>query len=402
LKQEILALCKTMEPKFISMRRALHRIPEPSFEEHKTRAKVCSFLKAARIPYKLSRRSTGVVGLVKGSHGRTIALRADMDALNITERTGLKFASRNKGFMHACGHDAHMAMVLGAGMVLKRLGRGLPGQVKLIFQPAEESPPGGALALIKEGVLKSPRVNAVLGIHVAPSVESGKIAFNTGAISASGDDFLITITGKAGHGSSPHKAVDAIVAAAYFITALQTVVSRRVSALDNVVVSIGRIRGGERDNIIAETVEMEGTIRTKSNRLRRQVPAMMKTVLHSTCSAFGAKGKFKYIEGYPPIITDEDFSNLVWEACGEILGKARLTKTLELKMGAEDFARYASEVPGTMIFAGVGRKKGETHELHHPEFDIDENVLKTGVAALAHSAYRFLSENGRGRGGKGK
>jgi amidohydrolase len=393
LKQKILALCKTLEPKFVSMRRALHRIPEPSLEEFKTQAKICSYLKAARIPFKRSRGGTGVVGLVKGSRGETIALRSDMDALNITERTGLRFASRNKGFMHACGHDAHMAMVLGAGMVLRLLGKDLPGQVKLIFQPAEESPPGGALSMIRLGVLKAPKVSAVLGIHVVPSVQSGKIAFNTGAISASGDDFLITITGKAGHGSSPHKAVDAIVAAAHFITALQTVVSRRVSALDNVVVSIGKIRGGERDNIIAEKVEMEGTIRTKGNELRRQIPAMMRTILRGTCSAFGASGTFEYIEGYPPIITDDDFADLVRKACEEILGKTRVTETLELKMGAEDFARYVNEVPGTMIFAGVGRKKGETHELHHPEFDIDEDVLKTGVAAMAYSAYRFLSRD---------
>jgi amidohydrolase len=313
-----------------------------------------------------------------------------MDALNIAERTGLEFASRHKGFMHACGHDAHMAMVLGAGLVLRRLGKELPGQVKLIFQPAEESPPGGALPLIEQGVLRSPKVDAILGIHVIPSVPSGKIAFNSGAISAAGDDFIVTITGKAGHGSSPHKAVDAIVVAAHFITTLQTIVSRRVSALDNVVISIGRIQGGERDNIIAETVEMEGTIRTKTKELRRQVPAMMKTMLEATCSAFGAKGKFKYIRGYPAIMVDDDFNDFVRSSCVEILGRASVTETLELKMGAEDFSRYAARAPGTMIFAGVGRAKGETFELHHPRFDIDEAMLKTGVAALAYSACRYL------------
>jgi len=392
LKDTILSLCDGMEARFISMRRAFHRIPEPSFAEHQTQAKICSYLKGAGISFKSGVGGTGVVADIKGSRGRTIALRSDMDALNIAEDTGLSFASRNKGFMHACGHDAHMTMVLGAGLVLKRLGSDLPGRVRLIFQPGEETPPGGAVRMIKEGALGSPRVGAIIGAHVVASVPSGKIAFNDGAISAAVDDFKVTIVGRGGHGSNPDECVDAIVVAAQFITALQTVVSRRVSGLDNVVVSIGKISGGERDNIIAGTVEMVGTIRTKTADLRRRVPAMIKKLLHGTCSGFGAKGRLEFIAGYPPIVCDEKFSGLVKRACIDILGKSRVTKTQELRMGGEDFAYYARQVPGTFMFVGVGNKKKDGSEsLHSSRFDIDEPVLKSGVAAMVYSAYRYLS-----------
>jgi amidohydrolase len=391
LKDTILSLCDSMEARFISMRRAFHRIPEPSFAEHKTEARICSYLKEAGIGFKRGVGGTGVVADIKGSRGRTVALRSDMDALSIAEQTGLSFASRNKDFMHACGHDAHMAMVLGAGMVLKRLGSDLAGRVRLVFQPGEETPPGGALRMIREGALRSPRVGAIIGAHVVSSVPAGKIAFNQGAISAAADDFRVTIKGKGGHGSNPHECVDAIVVAAQFVTALQTVVSRRVSALDNVVVSIGKIRGGDRDNVIAETVEMEGTIRTRTADLRRRVPAMIKKLLHGTCSGFGAEGRFEFIAGYPPIVCDEAFSNLVKGACIDILGRSRVIKTEELRMGGEDFAYYAREVPGTFIFVGVGDSKGRGESLHSSKFDVDERVLKTGVAALAYSAFRYLN-----------
>jgi amidohydrolase len=383
-----------MEDRLISMRRAFHQIPEPSFGEHKTQAKICSYLKGASIGFRRSAGGTGVTGLIRGTRGRTIALRSDMDSLNIEEKTGLRFASRNKGFMHACGHDAHMAMVLGAAIVLKHLGKKLPGQVRLIFQPGEETPPGGAVPMIKQGALRSPRVSAIIGVHVVASLPSSKVAFNDGAISAAADDFRITIVGKGGHGSSPHECVDAIVIAAQFITALQTIVSRRVSGLDNVVVSIGRISGGDRDNIIAETVEMVGTIRTKTRALRRKVPAMIKKLLESTCSGFGAKGKFEFIKGYPPIVCDQALSKIVRSACIDILGKSRVLKTQELKMGGEDFAYYAEEVPGTFIFVGVGNKrKGKVYHLHQSRFDIDEDALRVGVACMAYSAYCYLSRH---------
>jgi len=408
VKQRILSLSGELEAEFVSMRRELHKIPEPSFGEHETAKKISSYLKAAGISHKRGVGGTGIVGLVAGGPGPVVALRSDMDALNLEEQTGLEFASCNKGFMHACGHDAHMAIVLGAGIVLKQLaedlpGGRLPGKVKLIFQPAEETPPGGAIAMIREGALESPKVGAVIGLHVDPDIAVGKIAINEGYISAAADDFEITITGKGGHGSSPHKAIDTVVVAAQFVTALQSIVARRVGPLESVVVSIGYIRGGERDNIIASRVEMGGTVRTRTPALRRSVPAMIRQTLKATCSQFGAQGELKYIKGYPPVYCDPAFSSLVSSASREILGRTNVTTSPGLEMGGEDFAYFAEEVPGTTMFVGVGNPAGgKIAGLHHSAFDIDEDALRVGVAAMAYSACEYLEKekgklNGKSR-----
>ncbi len=397
MKDRIVSLCDRFEHRFILMRRALHAIPEASFREAKTQAKVSYYLRSAGIDHRCTPKSTGILGLIKGGSARTVALRSDMDALNIMERTGLPFASRHPGFMHACGHDAHMAIVLGAGLVLKHLAKDLPGNVRLIFQPAEETSPGGALVMMRAGALRSPRVGAVLGLHVDPVIKTGKVAVNAGIISAAADEFRVAITGKGGHGSSPHKSVDAVMVAADFITSLQAVVSRRVSPMENVVVSIGRISGGEKSNIIAERVDMEGTLRTKTPELRRRVPAMITKMLRATCYAYGAKGEFRLVKGYPPVFCDPGLSALVTSACSDILGRSCTITSPGLEMGGEDFAYYAEKVPGVMVFVGVGnRAKGKTHFLHHSRFDIDEGALRVGVAALAYSTYRYLTE------GKGK
>jgi amidohydrolase len=393
LKARILSLCERLKGEVISMRREFHMIPEASFRERKTRAKICSYLKNARISYRRVPKSTGVLGLLRGTGKRAVARRTDMDGLNIAERTGLPFSSRHTGFMHACGHDAHMAILLGAAMVLKQLGRDLPGSVRLIFQPAEETSPGGALTMIKAGALRAPRVSAVLGLHVDPQIRTGKVAVNPGPVSASADEFRVAITGKGGHGSSPHKGIDAIVVAADFIMSLQTIVSRRVSPLDSVVVSIGRIAGGEKCNIIADRVDLEGTIRTKSVRMRRRIPVIIRRILRSTCSAYGAVGSFESHGGYPPLICDPGLAALVKAACSDILGRSRTITSPGLEMGGEDFAYYAEKVPGVMMFVGVGNPaQGKVRFLHHPEFDIDEDALRIGVAALAYSAYRCLLE----------
>jgi amidohydrolase len=275
--------------------------------------------------------------------------------------------------------------------------------VKLIFQPAEETPPGGALEMIKQGALSSPKVGAIIGLHVDPEIPAGKVAVNQGYISAAADDFEITIRGKGGHGASPHKAVDAVVVAAQFVTALQAIVSRRVSPLDSVVVSIGYIRGGERDNIVAAEVEMGGTVRTRTRDLRRRVPAMIRKTLKATCSQFGAKGELRYTEGYPPVYCDPGFSSLVSSACAEILGRSLVTTSPGLEMGGEDFAYFAQEVPGTTVFVGVGNPaKGKAAGLHHAAFDIDEDALRVGVAAMAYSAHSYLERSKGMRHGKSR
>lgn len=388
----VLELAKKYEARVISMRRTFHKIPEASFGEYRTQAKVCSLLKQASIAFKSPVAGTGVVGMVRGGAGATIAIRTDMDALELCEKTGLPFASRHAGFMHACGHDAHMAMVIGAGLVLKAMRKDLPGNVKLIFQPAEEKAPGGAVGMIKAGVLKVPEVSALLGIHLWHPVREGQVGLNSGPMSAAADDFRVIIRGKGGHGARPHEVVDSVVVAAEFITALQTIVSRRVDPMESAVITVGKIRGGSRFNVIAPEVEMEGTARTRSRSLRRQVPKMMRDILKHICQAHGAAGKLEYIWGYPAIMSDENLTRVARGACSEIIGKRNVIATRGFEMGGEDISYFAEKVPTTVIFMGVGRKSGRGYPIHHPEFDFDEKVLRIGVSALALSALRYLEE----------
>lgn len=376
----------------ILIRRTLHSIPEPAFNEHKTQKMILELLSRFRIEHQPVADTTGVVALIRGKGRKTIALRADMDALPIEEEVLSQWKSKHLGFMHACGHDAHMAMVIGAGLVLRRLGD-LAGNVKLIFQPAEERPPGGAKLLIGKGVLSNPKVGAIIAPHVMPEIPVGKVGVAQGAISAMADDFVITVYGKGGHGSSPHSGVDAIVVSAHLVTQLQTIVSRRVSAMENVVVSIGRIEGGSKENVIADKVILKGTVRTKSEMMRSKVRTMMRQITDGVCSSFGARGKLDYIIGYPAVVVDSKLTKLVEDASKQILGANRVVETKGFEMGGEDFAYYAKRIPGTVVFVGVGNpRKGIKFPLHHPRFDIDEDALKVGVSALAYSAYRWLSE----------
>ncbi len=395
-RDRVLELARRYDDRVISMRRAFHKIPEASFGEYETQAKVCSLLKQAGIPYKSPVAGTGVVGMIRGGPGATIALRSDMDALELDEETGLPFASTHEGFMHACGHDAHMAMTLGAGLVLKAMGKDLPGNVKLIFQPAEEKPPGGAAGMIKAGVLNRPKVDALLGIHLWHPAREGQVGLNSGPMSAAADDFGVIIKGRGGHGARPHEVVDSIVVAAEFITALQTIVSRRADPMESVVITVGKIRGGSRFNVIAPEVEMEGTARTQSRSLRRKVPGMIRGLLHHICKAHGATGRLEYIWGYPAIMCDEHLTRVATGACAEILGKRSVIAHRGFEMGGEDIAYFAEKVPTTVIFLGVGRKSGKGYPIHHPRFTFNEKVLKTGVGALALSALRYL-EGKRGK-----
>ena len=393
VRARIIELADKYEDRVISMRRDFHRIPEASFAEHKTRAKVCSLLKKAGITCRSPVAGTGVIGVVRGRGLRTIALRSDMDALEMREETGLSFESTHEGLMHACGHDAHMAMTIGAALVLKAMGRQLPGNVKLIFQPAEEKPPGGALAMIEAGALLRPKVSALLGIHLWHPAPLGKVALNSGPMSAAADDFRVTIKGKGGHGARPHEVVDSIVVAAEYITALQTIVSRRADPMESIVITVGKVRGGSRFNVIAPEVEMEGTVRTQSRSLRRKVVKMMRDMLSSICAAHGAKGRLDYIWGFPALVCDEKLTGLVKSACAEVVGRRNVLAHRGFEMGGEDIAYFAERVPTTVIFLGVGKKSGKGYPIHHPKFTFNEKVLRTGVIALALSAYRYLEED---------
>lgn len=391
-RDRVIELARKQEQRVISMRRAFHRIAEPSFGEYKTQAKVCSILKRAGIPFKSPVAGTGVVATVRGRGrgGATVALRTDMDALELGEETGLPFASEHEGLMHACGHDAHMAMVLGAGIVLRDMAEELRGNVKLVFQPAEEKPPGGAPAMIGEGVLSKPGVSAMFGVHLWHPAVEGEIGLGSGPMSAAADDFKVTIKGKGGHGARPQEVVDSIVVAAEFITALQTIVSRRVDPMESVVVTVGKIRGGSRFNVIAPDVVLEGTARTQSRTLRRGVARMIREILSNVCRAHGARAGLEYIKGYPALICDEKVTDIARGACVEILGKRNVITHKGFEMGGEDIAYFAEKVPTTVMFLGVGKRSGRTYPIHHPRFNFNEKVLRTGVSALALSAIRYL------------
>ncbi len=336
---------------------------------------------------------TGVVALLDGaSPGKVVALRADMDALPLDERTGLPFASAHGGTMHACGHDSHMAMLLGAARVLKGLQAELTGRVKFIFQPAEEEgEKGGAGPMIEDGVLEDPKVDYVFGLHVWPSIDSGKIGYRTGALLAATDTFYVTVKGKGGHGAKPHLAVDPILAGAHVVVALQSLASREVDPLEPFVLTVGKLEGGTVDNIIPSEAHLEGTLRTVNEETRSSLKERLERVIGGVTSAYRADYDLRFEEGYPPTVNDPEVTTHALGVLGEVFGEGGVIE-VEPSMGGEDFSRYLRRVPGSFFLLGTrNEKKGITASLHSPHFQVDEAVLPLGSAALARLAMAFGS-----------
>ncbi len=389
-----LALATKHLAKIVALRREIHAHPELGFEETRTSALVARTLKSVGVKTTTGVAKTGVVGLIKGEgKGPCVALRADMDALPLTEETGLPFASKIPGRMHACGHDAHTAMLLGAAMILQEMRATFPGSVKLIFQPSEERHPGGAPAMIEAGVLESPHVHAIFGQHVLPQADAGTIGFYPGPMMASADELYITVRGKGGHGAMPHRAVDPIVVSAQVILALQTIVSRRASPFQECVVTIGKIAGGTTTNIIPDEVELVGTFRAMDERLRKQAHREIDRLLRGITSAAGATYTFRISHGYPTLVNDPDVTGEAREAAEALLGK-RHVFTAEPLMGAEDFAYFLQEVPGTYYRLGV-RKPGakSAPEIHTTRFMVDERAMRNGAATIAHLAMEYCTRH---------
>jgi amidohydrolase len=336
-----------------------------------------------------------VVALIRGEKpGPTVAIRADMDALPIQERTGLPFASQNPGVMHACGHDCHTAMLLGAAEVLAQMRDVMPGTVKLIFQPAEEGTPageqGGAKLMIDQGVLEDPDVSAVFGMHVNTELEAGKISYRSGVLLASVDRFRVTIRGKQSHAAMPWLGVDPIVASAHVITAVQSIASRKVDARDPLVVSFGIVRAGQAWNIIPAEVALEGTIRSHSTEVRRQAVAEFRRIVHGTADALGATAEIEF-EDYGPVVwNDPELATRTVASLERAVGEANVVEA-EPVMGGEDFAHYAQHVPGFFIFLGVRNEAiGAVHPVHTPYFVVDEVALPVGVRAHCLMALDYL------------
>jgi amidohydrolase len=374
-------------PDAVTWRRHLHEHPELSFHEHETAAFIRRILAGFDGLELETPTETSVVARLRGPRpGATLAMRADIDALPIQEATGVEFASRHDGVMHACGHDGHTAMMLAAARVLSRQRAELAGEIRFIFQHAEELPPGGATELVAAGVLDG--VDAIIGAHLASMLEVGRIAAHPGPFTAAADTFSVTIRGRGGHAAFPHETIDPIVVAAQAISNLQHVVAREAPPLERVVVSVTRIVGGSADNVIPESVQFGGTVRTFSSELRDRTRAAIARVLEGVSAAHRATCEFEYVTGYDPVINDPALAALVSEVAGE------RAIDFDPVMAGEDFSAYLRACPGVFFFVGAGGAGAFPH--HHPRFAIDERALETGIDVLVRSARRYLSESPAG------
>ena len=363
----------------VEIRREIHRHPELGFEEHNTQTIVERELDAIGVEHRRI-ATTGVVGIVRGTlPGHVTGLRADMDALPITEDSGEECASEIRGKMHACGHDSHTAMLLGAARALQESRDTFAGTAVLLFQPAEEGP-GGAQPMIDEGALDDPRVEAVTMLHVDPRLHTGTVGITPGPVNAAADEFHITIRGKGGHGAYPHKAIDAIPCAAAMVLALQNVAARETDPLASIVVTIGTIEGGYRNNVIADRVKMTGTLRTHDPAIRATAEDKLRRIVQGVAEAYGAQAQLDMIFGYPPVVNDaelaESFASYAREQ-GFIVERPAPT------MGGEDFAYFAQRVPGVMVRLGIYNEHvGSIHSGHSPQFRLDEGAIPTGIETL--------------------
>lgn len=367
----------------IDIRRKLHRIPEDGFKEFKTQRTVMDVLDEINVPYTTER--TWVIGLIKGAlPGETVALRADMDALPLQEPEGCPFRSEHEGMMHACGHDAHTAMVLGAAKVLNGMRDQLHGNVKLLFQPAEESV-GGAQPMVEAGVMENPHVDRVYGLHVMPHLPVGKIETRMGTLNASTDTIQLRILGRAGHGAYPEQGTDAIVCAAQVITALQSVVARNISPLQSAVLTIGMIEGGNAQNIICDDVEMRGTLRTANAELRQYMKKRISDIVKGTAAAMGCVAEVNIIPGYAALVNDNDEALRVKRVATAIFGPENVVEKPAPSMGGEDFSFFCDSAKGAFFHIGcVSPEWMPAPPLHSKDFRIDEDCLTIG--ALMHTA----------------
>jgi len=371
----------------VSWRREVHAYPEVAWTETKTGNMVAEELKNLGI--EVTRiAEIGVVGVLKGGKmGKTVALRADMDALPITEATDVSYKSKNLGAMHACGHDGHVAMLLGAAKVLSQMKNQINGTVKFIFQPAEEIGLG-ALKLIEAGVMED--VDAIFGIHLWPDLPSGKVSLVPGPRMASADKLKITVKGKSGHGSMPHQGIDAILAASAIIMNLQSICSREIAPLEPAVVTIGKLAGGTGWNITCDEVTLEGTTRCFSHEVRKSFPLAIERIIKSTAASYRAQAELEYIPIAPPLINDTLISQIAAASLQKLYGD-NMAGTIEKVMGGEDFAFLCEKTPGAMAFVGIGNKEKKTdYPLHNDKFNIDEDVLPIGAALHAQFALDFL------------
>lgn len=382
-------LAEEMTGQVIEWRRYLHSHPEPSFHEEKTAQFVYDTL-AGFGGLELSRPTkTSVMARLIGSQpGKVLAIRADMDALPITEENDFEFKSKNPGVMHACGHDGHTAMLLGTAKILSGMKDRIKGEVRFLFQHAEELFPGGAEEMVSAGVMDG--VDLVIGTHLWASLPFGKIGVVYGPMMAAPDTFWITVKGKGGHAALPHQTIDSIAVASQVVTNLQHIVSRNTDPLDNLVVSVTQFIGGTTHNVIPGSVEMCGTVRSFDPDLRKSVPGQMERVIKGITEAHGATYDFKYEFGYRPVINDAEVTKVIEETVREVFGDETLD-LMKPNMGGEDFSAFQQKAPGAFFYVGAGNEeKGIVYPHHHARFTIDEDALEVGVKTFLHATFKFL------------
>jgi amidohydrolase len=384
IRERIQKLAKDHAPEFIEIRHHLHANPELSYKEFETSAFVQQKLGSWGIPFEV-KATTGVVGLITGKNPgkKTIALRADMDALPIIEENNIDYRSKNIGVMHACGHDVHATCLLGAAKILNELKDEWEGTVKLIFQPGEEKNPGGASYLIAEGVLENPKPQKIFALHVHPGLEVGKLSFRNGMVMASADEIYISIKSKGGHAASPHLTADTILIGSQLVVSLQQIVSRNNSPFNPSVLSITSFQGGNTTNVIPSEVKLMGTFRAMNEEWRFKAHELIKKQTIELVSALGAEADVHIDVGYPFVLNDEELGNASIKKAGEYMGENNVEET-ELRMGAEDFAYYSHQVPACFFRLGAGNKeKGITSGVHTPTFNIDEKAIEIGMGMMA-------------------
>ncbi|MBW2524746.1 MAG: amidohydrolase [Deltaproteobacteria bacterium] len=388
----ILDAAERIEDQLVVWRRSIHEHPELSFHERRTTALVAAALRDAGIEPRMHPEETGCIADIVGDpDGPMVALRADLDALPIGEQTGLSFASKNPGVSHACGHDFHTSMLLGAAHCLLQIREALPGRVRLLFQPAEEVSPGGALQLIERGAMQD--VRAILALHVIPSLPAGTIGVRHGAMTAAINNLKITIRGTGGHSARPHQAVDPILIAATVIRELYLAFDRTVDRQDPVVLAFGRFASGTAPNVLPDTAVLEGTLRCASLERQRTAPDLIRNVLRGVTSTWGGTFELEIAKGYPPVINDEGLCDLLRGEARRLFGNDAVREIDRASMGAEDFSYFLQHAPGCMLRLGVGQTSdGSDAMLHTSRFDPDESALPIGSAMLAAGAARWLDE----------
>jgi len=386
-----------IEAQLVAARRDFHMHPELSNREERTSRVIAARLKELGFDdVRTGVSNHGIVALLKGAKpGPVVAIRADMDALPIEETLDVPYKSQNKGVKHACGHDVHMSVALGTAEILSVMRSELAGSVKFIFQPAEEGPPegedSGADRMIREGALDNPRVTAIFALHTNPDLEAGKIGYVLGAMLASSDTLFLRVGGKKVHAAWPHQGIDPIVVSAEIVSALQTIRSRRIDPVEPMVLTLGSIHGGNRHNIIADEVRMEGTLRTHDEAVRERVMSLVKEIVSGVAASHGATAEVRWsARSNPPTKNNTPLVEATLPAWRAMLGEQNVIQVPPV-MGAEDFAYFERAVPGAMFWLGVGnRAKGITGALHTPEYDADEASLAVGVKAMTAAVLNYL------------